>query len=88
MNDANRANRALQVVIMRECPADFSYYVMDDDVSAGVMQVLREREAGALEKKSKRDRYSATAMSAFAFTRQSTRVRAHTTRSARTGPCT
>merc|ERR1712070_362330 len=25
-------------VLLKHCPADFSYYVMDDDVSAGVMQ--------------------------------------------------
>ena len=27
-----------EVVMMKECPRDFGFYVMDDDVSAGVMQ--------------------------------------------------
>ena len=29
-----------EVVIWRRCPRDFGFYVMDDDVSAGVMQAL------------------------------------------------
>lgn len=28
-----------EVVIMRECPKDFPFYVMDDDADAGVMQM-------------------------------------------------
>ena len=37
-----------EVLVWRRCPRDFAFYVMDDDVSAGVMQAGSEAGTSGL----------------------------------------